>query len=93
MNNFAAHPVVRRMLWMVFAVLFYYSGLSFTGWLLEPESFMGGMDWVWVAMFPVLLLAFFPVNRHLGCASGRCATGECADPQRPGYPSDRMPGI
>ena len=81
------------MLWMVFAILFYYSGLSFTGWLLEPESIVGGMDWVCTAMFPVLLSAFFPVNRHLGCASGRCASGECAVPQKPGYPSDRMPGI
>jgi hypothetical protein len=90
MNKFFSHPLARRMLWVVFAILFYYSGLNFTIWLLEPENFAGGVDWVWVALFPVLLPAFFLVNRHLGCASGRCASGECKIPQKPGYPSDRM---
>ncbi len=93
MNNFMGNPLARGMLWVVFAVLFYYSGLSFTVWLLEPENFPGGGDWIWVALFPALLPAFFRVNRHLRCANGRCASGECGISTKPDYPSDRMPGI
>ncbi len=93
MRNFIAHPLAKRLLWVVFAIVFYYSGLNFTVWLLEPENFAGGMDWVWVALFPVLLPAFFLVNRRLGCTGGRCASGACEIPGKPDNPPDRMPGI
>ena len=93
MKNAFNHPVARRLLWVVFAIVFYYSGLGFTVWLMEPQNFAGGMDWVWVVLFPVLLPAFFLVNRRLGCSSGRCATGECEMPHKSGYAPERMPGI
>ncbi len=64
-------------MWVLFAVLFYQSGLNFTVWLLEPENFAGGANWIWVILFPALLPAFFIVNRHLGCASGQCRSGSC----------------
>lgn len=70
------HPIVKRLLWMLFAVLFYQSGMAFTLWLLNPASFAGAQQWVWLVLFPVFLPAFFLVNRYLGCASG-CAR----DPQ------------
>ena len=76
MNNFLIHSLVRPVLWMLFAILFYYSGLSFTTWLLEPENLTGVMDEVRAALFPVLLPAFFVVNRRIGCASGRCTSGD-----------------
>ncbi len=88
MRNVFGHPLAKRLLWVVFAILFYYSGLNFTVWLLEPENFAGGMHRVWLALFPVLLAAFFPVNRKLGCASGTCKI-----PGKSSYPPDRMPGI
>ena len=93
MRNSVDHPLARRLLWVVFAILFYYSGLNFTVWLLEPNNFAGGMDWLGVALFPVLLPAFFPINRRLGCASGRCASGACETARKTDYPPDRMPGI
>ncbi len=87
------HPLTKRLLWVVFAISFYYSGLNFTVWLLEPENFAGGMKWVWVGLFPALLIAFFPVNRRLGCANGRCASGACEISRKSEYPPDGMPGI
>jgi hypothetical protein len=90
------HPVGRRVLWVLFAIAFYQSGLAFTTWVLRPETFAGGWDWLWLASFPALLPAFFLVNRHLGCASGRCASGQCSlegqdSKEKSRYP-DRMPG-
>ena len=73
-------PMGRRVLWVLFAVIFFQSGLAFTTWLLEPQNFDGGMAWLWVALFPILLPAFFFVNRHLGCATGACASGRCGIP-------------
>jgi hypothetical protein len=61
-----------RLVWLLFAILFYQSGLNFTQWLLEPASFAGGLAWFWVALFPFLVPMFFIVNRYLGCASGLC---------------------
>lgn len=67
-----ASPITRRVLWVAFGVLFYLSGLAFTTWLLTPDEFEGGMQWIWVGLFPILLPAFFFVNHYLGCASGDC---------------------
>jgi len=68
------HPALKRVYWILFAILFYNSGQSFTVWLLEPESFKGGSEWFWMTMFPLLLPAFFLLNRHLGCASSQCSS-------------------
>jgi len=67
-----SHPATKRIYWVLFAILFYNSGQSFTIWLLEPDSFKGGMDWIWMLLFPILLPAFFLINRYLGCSSGPC---------------------
>lgn len=75
------HPLGRRVLWVLFAVVFFRSGLAFTTWLLEPDVFAGGVEWLWAGAFPVLLPAFFVVNRHLGCASGACRQGRCEIPR------------
>jgi hypothetical protein len=71
-----SHGLVRRLIWVLFAIVFYQSGLTATVWLLEPETFRGGIDWLWLALFPVLLPLFFVVNRVCGCASGACAIGD-----------------
>ena len=85
------HPLLRRLLWVLFAILFYQSGLAATVWLLDPEHFGGGLDVLWALAFPVLLPAFFWVNRRLGCAAGRCPL---PDTEKKGIPySDRMPGL
>ena len=68
-----SHGLVRSLIWVLFAIVFYQSGLAATVWLLEPESFHGGVDWLWLALFPALLPLFFIVNRVCGCASGACA--------------------
>lgn len=70
-----SNPVVRWLIWIVFAMVFYRSGLTATVWLMEPESFNGGIDWLWLLLFPVLVPLFFVVNRHFGCASGSCSAG------------------
>lgn len=72
--NVLVHPATKRIYWVLFAILFYKSGQSFTIWLLEPESFKGGLEWIWMAIFPMLLPTFFLLNRHLGCASGQCSS-------------------
>ncbi|HEO64581.1 MAG TPA: hypothetical protein ENI73_01805 [Spirochaetes bacterium] len=69
-------PITRRIVWILFAVLFYYSGLSFTTLLLEPQQFQGGIYWLLVVIFPILVPLFFVVGRYAGCASGAC------DPQK-----------
>ena len=71
-----SHGLVGRLVWVVFAIVFYQSGLTATVWLLEPENFRGGIDWLWLALFPALLPLFFVVNRLCGCASGACAVGD-----------------
>ena len=53
------HPLMGRVYWGAYAVLFYNAGLSFTTWLMQPESFAGGPEWLWVALFPPLLVGFF----------------------------------
>lgn len=92
------HPLTRRVYWVIYAVLFYQAGLAFTTWLLQPESFAGGGDWFWLALFPLLLPGFFIVNRYLGCATGTCTSGsrcriETGDPEQEERYRGRMPGM
>ena len=72
-----SNPIFRRLVWVLFAIVFYKSGLTATVWLLEPEQFNGGFDWLWLLAFPILFPLFFVVNRHLGCASGACNQNGC----------------
>lgn len=81
MKSLQNRPILMRLVWVLFAILFYQSGLNFTQWLLEPASFAGGLAWFWVALFPFLVPMFFVVNRYLGCASGLCRS----DPREPGH--------
>ncbi len=74
----------RRLLWFGFAAIFYLSGQTTTLWLLEPENFAGGMDWFWLALFPILLPLFFVIQRHSGCASGRCQRPDARQKKKPG---------
>ncbi len=75
LQSVLSHGLVRWLIWVVFAIVFYQSGLTATTWLLEPENFRGGIDWLWLGLFPALLPLFFVVNRLCGCASGTCALG------------------
>ncbi len=93
MKGLFRHLLMRRLLWVVFAIPFYYSGLHVTVWLLEPENFAGGTSWIWVTLFPVLLPACFLVNRHLGCTGGHCASGDREISEELADTPDRMPGI
>ena len=77
-RKFTISPLMGRVLWVLFAIVFFQSGLTFTTWLLEPESFEGGFQWLWVVAFPFLVPAFFAVNRRLGCASGACRVNDGA---------------
>ena len=64
---------IRFALWLGFAVLFYNSGLGLTTWILQPEL-ASDIDRLFGVLFPPLLVAFFYVNRRLGCyGSGGCA--------------------
>ncbi len=72
-----AHPLIRRLGWVGFGILFYLSGEAATVWWLEPERFTGGWQWFWLALFPVLLPAFFILQRWFGCAGGACRSGRC----------------
>lgn len=72
LQNLLLRPIFGRVVWVAFAIVFFYSGLYFTEWLLEPGKFAGGWRWLGVAAFPFLLPAFFVVNRRYGCASGAC---------------------
>ena len=87
MQRTLSHGFVRRLIWVLFAIVFYQSGLTATVWLLEPENFRGGVDWLWLALFPVLLPLFFVVNRVCGCAGGACAV----DRKGSGIPYTRPP--
>jgi hypothetical protein len=92
-----AHPMMRRLIWVLFAILFYQSGMVFTTWLLEPEHLTDGLDWLWLVAFPILLPGFFMVNGQLGCVSGECPTRPSStEPEgnADSIPySDRMPGL
>lgn len=67
-------PVINRCMWILFAIAFFQSGMAFTTLALEPESFRGGSDWLWAILFPMLIPAFFIVNRRLGCGTAPCWT-------------------
>ena len=73
LERLLASGMTRSVIWVLFAILFYQSGLTATVWLMEPENFRGGIDWLWLALFPVLFPLFFVVNRVCGCATGACA--------------------
>jgi hypothetical protein len=97
LRNLVTRPFFRRALWLAFAVLFFYSGLYFTEWLLEPEIFAGGpLRWALVVLFPLLVPLFFVVNRRFGCASGSCAVAanpdHRTDKRGTGVKIMRMPG-
>ncbi len=78
MRNPVLQAVTRRLIWVAFAAVFFYSGLYFTEWLLQPESFAGGaIRRVLAAFFPFLLPVSFLVNKKFGCASGACAADRC----------------
>lgn len=91
-NNTLVHAVAGRMIWLAFAFVFFYSGLFTTEWLLEPEQFEGGWRWILVALFPVLVPAFFVVNKRYGCASGACAGRTCSSASRQAAVK-QMPGV
>ncbi len=92
MHKLITHPLSKRVYWVLFAILFYNSGQSFTIWLLQPEEFNGGAEWFWLAIFPLLLPAFFLINRHLGCASGQCSIRTPDDKNQNHHQQYRMPG-
>jgi len=90
-----AHPFTRRVYWVVYAVLLYTAGLNFTTWVMEPESFTGTWEWLWLALFPPLFVGFFFINHRLGCTAEECSIAEQGDKSEArsiGY-SGRMPGI
>lgn len=76
LRNILSHGLARRLIWVVFAIVFFQSGMTATVWLIEPENFRGGIDWLWLALFPILLPLFFVVNRTCGCASGACTISD-----------------
>ena len=72
MQLFMYTPLARRLTWVMFAIVFYLSGEAATIWLLEPQTFTGGWQWFWLCLFPVLLPAFFLLQRFFGCSGGQC---------------------
>ncbi len=72
LQRLVSTPLGRRLSWVMFAVLFYLSGEAVTVWLLEPQEFGGGWQWLWLGLFPVLLPAFFLLQRFFGCSGGQC---------------------
>ncbi len=77
LDRLQTHPVLRFAVYVGFAVIFFHSGLSATTWLMTPEQFQGGIATVSALLFPVLLPAFFFVNRRFGCGAGGCGGGAC----------------
>ena len=69
----ASNVFTRWAVYFGFAFVFFNSGLQLTTLIVEPEAFTGGPAWIWVALFPFLLVGFFVVNRRFGCASGQCS--------------------
>ena len=72
LNAIVARPLCRGLIWLGFAILFYTSGEAFTTWVLEPTRTQAGLQWLWIALFPVLVPTFFVVNRWCGCGNGAC---------------------
>ncbi len=77
LDLFTNNPFLRLAVYVGFAAVFFHSGLALTTWLVSPEQMGGAIDVVLALLFPVLLPAFFVVNRHFGCGSGGCAGGAC----------------
>ena len=75
LSQIAARPWLRWPAWALYAALFYNAGLATTTWLVQPDAFTGGWNWLWIGVFPLLLAGVFKLNRHLGCAGGNCAIG------------------
>ena len=69
-RDLIARPFFGRVIWVLFAIVFFYSGMYFTEFVMAPREFTGGWLWLWVTAFPFLLPAFFVVNRRYGCATG-----------------------
>ena len=86
-DSLRSNPFLAQVVWLIYALLFYQSGLTATVWLLEPEQFNGGIDWLWLIVSPIVLPMFFIINRHLGCAGGDCRRGVQENDFRapPGY--------
>ena len=82
--------MTKRFIWLIFAILFYQSGLAFTILIMTPDEFTGGFQWVWALTFPILLPSFFIINKYLGCATVACQDGQCSTDRKNDYPS--MPG-
>jgi hypothetical protein len=91
MSNGILAALAGKILWVAFAFVFFYAGLFTTEWLLEPDAFSGGWRWLLVGLFPVLVPAFFVVNRRFGCASGACLGRRCSAATR-GESMRQMPG-
>ena len=72
------YPLLKRVAWLIFAILFYLCGERFTVWLVEPERFQGGIDWLGVVLFPFALILFFRSGRYLGCTTGQCQSEHCS---------------
>jgi len=72
--------LIRRFAWLAYSILLYYTGLSFTTWLLEPALFQGGLDWLAVMAFPFVLPGFFVLGRRLGCGWSGCSSARCDAP-------------
>jgi hypothetical protein len=83
LNAIVANRLWRWLVWLGFAILFYTSGEAFTMWLLAPTRIRAGLQWLWVALFPVLLPAFFVVNRWWGCGNGTCTVVGAAQSVNP----------
>lgn len=90
-------PILRRVLGLLFTVLFFYSGLYFTEWLFEPNTYTGGpLKWALTVVFPLLVPLSLIVNRHFGCATGSCSVatnrGHRTDKDSAGMSIQHMPG-
>ena len=62
------------MVWLLFAIPFYQSGLAFTVWILDPQNLRPTQE-LWALAFPGMLTLFVLLQRYAGCASGQCRAG------------------
>ncbi|MDJ0956401.1 MAG: hypothetical protein QNI91_06080 [Arenicellales bacterium] len=71
-NRQSTRWILGKIVWVAFSIVFFYSGLFLTEWLLDAETFAGGWRWIMIAAFPFLIPAMLIVNRRFGCATGTC---------------------
>ncbi|GEM_PF-2497574 len=71
-------PLLRLTVYCGFMAVFFHAGLAATTWLVAPERLGGDLQRYSALLFPILLPAFFAVNRYLGC--GRCCAGPACPP-------------